>query len=80
MLIFSEFFGIIFKALAIWADAFYKSKCLSVSLCVCLSVQLFTFDVPSKRLFAPNSQTRMSKSVRASESLRKSNEEKWAHI
>ena len=34
--------GIIFKALALWADAFYKSKCpyicLSVCLFVCLSV------------------------------------------
>ena len=28
----------IFKALALWADAFYKSKCPSVCLCVCVSV------------------------------------------
>ena len=28
----------LFKALALWADAFYKSKCPSVCLCVCLSV------------------------------------------
>ena len=27
-----------FKALALWADAFYKSECPSVCLCVCLSV------------------------------------------
>ena len=25
----------LFKALALWADAFYKSKCLSVCPCVC---------------------------------------------
>ena len=28
----------IFKASALWADAFYKSKCPSVCLSVCLSV------------------------------------------
>ena len=28
----------LFKALALWADAFYKSKCPSVCPCVCLSV------------------------------------------
>ena len=28
----------IFKASALWADAFYKSKCPSVCPCVCLSV------------------------------------------
>ena len=36
----------IFKALALWADAFYKSKCPSVCL---------TFEVPFRRIFAPTS-------------------------
>ena len=46
-----------FKALPLWADAFYKSKCLSVCLSVCVSVCpsvcLFTFEVPFNGLFAP---------------------------
>ena len=41
----------IFKASALWADAFYKSKCPSVRV----SVRLFTFEVPFKCLFAPTS-------------------------
>ena len=45
----------IFKASALWADAFYKSKCPSVCLSVCLSVCVFTFEVSFKRLFAPTS-------------------------
>ena len=49
----------IFKASALWADAFYKSKypsaCLCVRLCVRLSVSVFTFDVLFKRLFGPTS-------------------------
>ena len=32
------FLSHIFKASALWADAFYKSKCPSVCLCECLSV------------------------------------------
>ena len=32
----------------------------NVRLSVCLSVCLFTFEVPFKRLFAPTSQSRMS--------------------
>ena len=72
---------IIFKASALWADAFYKSKYLSVCLSsVCLSVCVFTFEVPFKRLFAPTSQSRMSNIFRDSESLRKSSEKKWSHI
>ena len=66
----------IFKASALWADAFYKSKCPSV----CLPVRLFTFEVPFKRLFAPTSRSRMSKIFRDSESLGKSNGKKWSHI
>ena len=68
--------GLIFKALALWADDFYKSKCLSV----CLSVFVFTFKVPFKRLFAPTSQNRMSNIFRDSESLGKSNGKKWSQI
>ena len=68
---------ILFKASALWADAFYKSKCpsvyVSVRVSVCVSVRLFTFEVPFKRLFAPTSQSRMSKLFRDSESLGKSN-------
>ena len=45
-----------FKVSALWADAFYKSKCPSV----CLSVRLFTFEVPFNALFAPISRSRMS--------------------
>ena len=44
----------LFKAWALWADAFYKSKCLSACPCVCLSVCLFTFEVPFNCLFAPH--------------------------
>ena len=33
----------VFKASALWADIFYKSKCPFV--CVCLFVRLFTFEV-----------------------------------
>ena len=51
----------IFKASALWADAFYKSKCrMPVRPSVCPSVRLFTFEVPFKRLFAPTSQSLMS--------------------
>ena len=31
---------VLFKASALWADAFYMSKCPSVRLCVCLCVHL----------------------------------------
>ena len=75
---------IIFKASALWADAFYKSKCPSVCpsvrLSVRLSVCLFTFEVPFKRLFAPTSRSRMSNSFRDSEFLGKSNGKKWSNI
>ena len=50
-------FSEIFKALALWADALYKSKCPSACPSVCLfvrlSVRVFTFEVPFKCLFAP---------------------------
>ena len=51
-----------------------------VRLFVCLSVCLFTFEVPFKRLFAPTSRSRMSKTFRDSESLGKSNGKKWSQI
>ena len=69
---------VIFKALALWADAFYKSKCSSVCLSVRPSVRLFTFGVPFKLLFAPTSGSRMSKIFRDSESLGKSAGKKWS--
>ena len=64
---------VFFKASALWADAFYKLKCLSV----CVSVRLFTLEVPFKRLFVPTSQSRMSNIFRDLESLGKSNGNKW---
>ena len=81
-----SFFSIIclFKALALWADAFYKSicpyVCPSVRLSVRLSVCLFTFEVPFNGLFAPSSRSRMSNIFRDSESLGKSNGKKWSQI
>ena len=54
---------LVFKALALWADGFYKSICTYVCLCVCVSVCLFTFEVPFKCLCAPTSQSWMSKIV-----------------
>ena len=70
----------IFKASALWADAFYKSKCPSVCLCVRLCVCLFTFGVPFNGLLAPTSRSRMSNIFRDSESLGKSNGKKWSQI
>ena len=74
----------IFKASALWADAFYKSKCPSVcpSVClsVCPSVRVFTFEVPFKRFFPPTSRSPMSNIFRDSESLGKSNGKKWSQI
>ena len=74
----------LFKALALWADAFYKSICPSVCLSVCLSVYLFvclfTFEVMFKLFFAPTSQSQMSNIFRDSESLGKSNGKKWSQI
>ena len=61
----------IFKASSLWADAFYRLKCLSVCLCVCVSV-CSLFEVPFQRLFAPTSRSQMSKNFRDSKSLGKS--------
>ena len=66
----------IFKALGLWADAFYKLKCPSV----CPSVRVFTFEVPLKHYFAPTSQSRMSNIFRDSESLGKSSGNKLSQI
>ena len=52
----------------------------NVRLSVCLSVCLFTFEVPFKRLFAPTSWSRMSNIFRDSESLGKSKWKKWSQI
>ena len=56
------------------------SVCLSVRLCVCVSVCLFTFEVPFNGLFSPISRSRMSNIFRDSESLGKSNGKKWSQI
>ena len=47
-------FHVIFKASALWADAFYKSIFPSVCPSVRLSVCLFTFEVPFKKSFCPH--------------------------
>ena len=70
----------IFEASALCADAFYASICPYVCLSVRLFVCVFIFEVPFKRLFAPPSQSRMSKIFRDSEFLGKSNGEKWSRI
>ena len=77
-LLFKDFF--LFKASALWANAFYKSICPSVCPSVRLSVCLFTFEVPFKRLFGPITQSRMSNIFRDSESLGKSNGKKWSQV
>ena len=46
----------IFKASALWANAFYMSICPQVCVCLCLSV-CSLFEVPFKRLFAPHSMS-----------------------
>ena len=51
-----------------------------VHMFVCLSVCLFTFDVPFKHLFTPTAQSQMSNIFRDSESLGKSNGKKWSQI
>ena len=49
-------------------------------MCVCVSVCVFTLEVPFKRLFAPFSRSQMSKLIRFSELLGKSNGKKWSKI
>ena len=61
----------IFKASALWADAFSKSICPYVC---------HTFEVPFNGLFAPTFRSQMSNIFRDSESLGKSNGKKWCHI
>ena len=52
----------------------------NVHMFVCLSVCLFTFEVPFNGLFAPTSRSQMSNILRDSESLEKSNGKNWSHI
>ena len=56
---------VIFKEWDLWADAFYKSICPYVCLCVCV----FNFEIPFKRLFASTLWSRMSKKFWDSEYL-----------
>ena len=49
-------------------------------ICVCVSVCLFTSEVPFTGLFAPPSQSRMSKILKDLEYLGKSNGKKWSQI
>ena len=72
--------AIVFRASALWADAFYKSKCPSVCPSVCPSDRVVTFEVSLKRIFAPTSQSGMSKNFRDSEFMGKSSEKKWSQI
>ena len=66
----------VFKASALWAVDFYKSKCP----CVYVSIRVFTFEVLFKRLFAPTSQNWMSDIFRDLESLGENNKKKWSQI
>ena len=50
-----------------------------VDTLVCFSVCLL-FELPIKRLFAPTSQSKMTKNFRDSESWGKSNGNKWSHV
>ena len=77
---FLKLFSDIFKASALWANAFYKLKCPSFCGWVCLSVRLFTFEVPFNGLFAPTFRNRLSNIFRDSESLGKSNGKKGSNI
>ena len=52
----------------------------NIRVCVHVCACLFTFEVPFKRLFAPTSQSRMSKNFRDLESLGKSNGKKRSQI
>ena len=72
----------IFKASALSADAFYKSKYPSVCVCVRLSVHFWgTVLNVNNGLFAPTSQSWMFNIFRHSESLGgKSNGKKWFNI
>ena len=65
----------ILKASALWVDSFYKSKCPYVCVCVCS-----LFEVPFKHLFAPPSQSPMSKLFKFLKSLGKSYGKKWSNI
>ena len=67
---------VVFKASALWANAFYKSKCLCVCLCVPVCV-CSLYEVPFK-IFAPTSQSRISNIFGDSESLGKCCGKKWS--
>ena len=70
---------VIFKASALWADAFYKSKCPYICLFVCLSVcSLLRYRLPV--FLPPLPKVGCPIFFRDSESLGKSNGKKWSHI
>ena len=76
---------IVFKAYALWADAFYMQivrPCVRLHVClfVCLFIRLLTFEVPFECLFVPTSQSRMSKIFCDLESSRKNIGKKWSDI
>ena len=56
------------------------SRFVHMCVCLCVCVCVLTFEVPFKRIFAPTFQIWMSKTLRDSESLRKSNGKKWSNI
>ena len=61
------------------ADAFYKSKCLSMCPSVCLSVcSLFRYSL--NVFLPPLPKVKYPKKIEDSKSLGKSNVKKWFHI
>ena len=53
---------------------------MSICVFVCVSLCVFTFEVPFKRLFDPPSRIKMSNIFRDSESLGKIIGKKWFQI
>ena len=64
----------------IFSNHWLSGPMLSISWNVRSCVCLFTFEVRFKYLFAPNSQSQMSKVIKDSESLGQSKEKKWSQI
>ena len=64
---------------AVWADAFYKSKCLWVCLFVCLSVRR-TFSLRLTVFLPPLPEVQCPKCLDFQKSLGKNNGRKWSQI